>query len=99
MAATATALTVVFLTVGCDVEVFCAVHGQELTRVPGDWLSLGVSWIGLVAGCARAGVLAAGVFRSTTAGLATVPAVVQLIAQPVGGALALKLPRRCARSC
>ncbi|SNX64493.1 ABC-type multidrug transport system ATPase subunit [Streptomyces sp. TLI_55] len=70
-----TALLLAFLTVGCDAEVLYLVYGRELARVPVDWLSLGASWTGLVVGCAWAGVLAAGIFRSTTAGLAAVVAV------------------------
>ncbi|MFF1305045.1 ATP-binding cassette domain-containing protein [Streptomyces sp. NPDC058307] len=135
--AAVTALTLAFLVVGCDAEVLYLVYGRELTEVPADWLSLSTSWFGLVVGCAWAGVLAAGVFRSTTAGLAAVVAVpvavvplvqkalegaslraaaglpvrlrevfllqwpfggerylvgaVRVIAQPVGGALALSL--------
>ncbi|WP_067393492.1 ABC transporter ATP-binding protein [Streptomyces sp. F-3] len=77
--ATAAALMLAFLTVGCDAEVLYAVYGQELTRVPGDWLALGASWAGLVVGCAWIGVLAAGLFRSTTAGLASVVAVPVLV--------------------
>ncbi|MGW1400234.1 ATP-binding cassette domain-containing protein [Streptomyces sp. NPDC002405] len=77
--ATATALLLAFLTVGCNAEVLYAVYGQELTQVPGDWLSLSVSWIGLVVGCAWAGVLAGGVFRSTTGGLAAVLSVPVLV--------------------
>ncbi|MFJ9540242.1 ATP-binding cassette domain-containing protein [Streptomyces sp. NPDC101225] len=73
--ATATALMLAFTTLGCDAEVLYIVYGRELTRVPADWLSLSASWLGLVVGCAWAGVLAAGVFRSTTAGLAAVLAV------------------------
>ncbi|MFE9613465.1 ATP-binding cassette domain-containing protein [Streptomyces sp. NPDC006012] len=71
----ATALALGFLTVGCDAEVLYVVYGRELAEVPADWLSLGASWFGLVVGCAWAGVLAAGIFRSTTAGLAAVLAV------------------------
>ncbi len=71
----ATAALLAFLTLGCDAEVLYVVYGRELTEVPADWLSLTVSWFGLVVGCAWAGVLAAGVFRSTTAGLAAVLAV------------------------
>ncbi|MFD3500151.1 ATP-binding cassette domain-containing protein [Streptomyces sp. NPDC058676] len=77
--AAATALLLALLTVGCDAEVLYLVYGQELTEVPADWLPLGVSWIGFVVGCAWAGVLAAGVFRSTTAGLAAVVAVPVLV--------------------
>ncbi|MFJ5152527.1 ATP-binding cassette domain-containing protein [Streptomyces sp. NPDC088353] len=77
--ATATALLLAFLTVGCNAEVLYAVYGQELTQVPGDWLSLSVCWIGLVVGCAWVGVLAGGVFRSTTGGLAAVLSVPVLV--------------------
>ncbi|MER5292682.1 ATP-binding cassette domain-containing protein [Streptomyces pharetrae] len=70
-----TGLVLAVLTVGCDAEVLYLLYGRELVKVPVDWLSLGVSWIGLVIGCAWAGVLAAGVFRSTAGGLAAVVAV------------------------
>ncbi|MEU0049167.1 ATP-binding cassette domain-containing protein [Streptomyces sp. NPDC006309] len=75
----ATAALLAFLTVGCDAEVLYIVYGRELTRVPADWLSLTASWFGLVTGCAWAGVLAAGVFRSASAGLAAVLAVPVLV--------------------
>jgi hypothetical protein len=70
-----TALVPAVLAVGCDAEVLYLIYGREVAEVPGDWPVLGVSWIGLVVGCAWAGVLAAGVFRSVTAGLAVVVAV------------------------
>ncbi|ELS56981.1 ABC transporter ATP-binding protein [Streptomyces viridochromogenes] len=73
--ASAVALALAVLTVGCDAEVLYLVYGPELAKVPADWLSLSASWVGLVIGCAWAGVLAAGLFRSTTAGLAAVVAV------------------------
>lgn len=82
----ATALLLAFLTVGCDVEVLYLVYGRELAEVPADWPALSASWIGLVVGCAWAGVLAAGIFRSTTAGLAAlvaVPVVVVPLVQKV----------------
>ncbi|WP_367320392.1 ATP-binding cassette domain-containing protein [Streptomyces sp. HUAS ZL42] len=75
LVAGATALLLAVLTVGCDAEVLYLLYGRELTQVPADWLSQSASWIGLVVGCAWAGVLAAGLFRSTTAGLAAVVAV------------------------
>jgi ABC-type multidrug transport system ATPase subunit len=85
----ATALMIAFLSLGCDLEVLYLVYGQELTRVPGNWLSLGAGWFALVVGCAWAGVLAAGLFRSTTAGLAAVlavpVAVVPLVQHVFGG--------------
>ncbi|MFJ4084282.1 ATP-binding cassette domain-containing protein [Streptomyces iakyrus] len=74
-----TALVLAVLTVGCDAEVLYLVYGRELARIPADWLPMSASWIGLVVGCAWAGVLAAGVFRSTTAGLAAVAAVPLLV--------------------
>ncbi|MER5212619.1 ABC transporter ATP-binding protein [Streptomyces sp. NPDC002838] len=77
--AAATALLLAVLTVGCDAEVLYLVYGRELAEVPADWLSLSASWTGLVIGCAWAGVLAAGVFRSTAAGLAAVVAVPILV--------------------
>ncbi|MGW1562843.1 ABC transporter ATP-binding protein [Streptomyces sp. NPDC002144] len=88
LVATATALTLAILTVGCDAEVLYVVYGRELTEVPGDWPALGASWTGLVVGCAWAGVLAAGVFRSTTAGLAAVLAVPVVVVPLVQKALA-----------
>ncbi|TQE23057.1 ATP-binding cassette domain-containing protein [Streptomyces ipomoeae] len=79
LVAAATALLLAVLTVGCNLEMLYLVYGRELTSVPADWLSLGASWMGLVVGCAWAGVLAAGVFRSTSAGLAAVVAVPLLV--------------------
>ncbi|KUO12511.1 ATP-binding cassette domain-containing protein [Streptomyces sp. DSM 15324] len=70
-----TALMLAFLTVGCDAEMLYLLYGRELARVPAEWVWLSGSWLALVVGCAWAGVLAAGVFRSTTAGLAAVLAV------------------------
>ncbi|WP_460070278.1 ABC transporter ATP-binding protein [Streptomyces sp. YKOK-I1] len=70
-----TALMLAFLTVGCDAEMLYLFYGRELAKVPAEWASLSASWLALVVGCAWAGVLAAGVFRSTTAGLAAVLAV------------------------
>ncbi|WP_217552976.1 ATP-binding cassette domain-containing protein [Streptomyces sp. GbtcB6] len=75
----ATAVLLSFLTLGCDAEVLYLVYGRELAQVPADWFSLTASWFGLVVGCAWAGVLAAGVFRSTTGGLAAVLAVPVLV--------------------
>ncbi|MFE7841245.1 ATP-binding cassette domain-containing protein [Streptomyces sp. NPDC057474] len=87
LVAAATALLLAVLTVGCDLEVLYLVHGPELISVPADWFPLGASWIGLVVGCAWAGVLAAGVFRSTSAGLAAVVAVPLLVVPLVHKAL------------
>ncbi|MGP2436871.1 ATP-binding cassette domain-containing protein [Streptomyces sp. JW3] len=74
-----TALLLAVLTVGCDAQVLHLFYGRELARVPVDWFSLSAGWAGLMIGCAWAGVLAAGLFRSTTAGLAAVVAVPVLV--------------------
>ncbi|MET9355344.1 ABC transporter ATP-binding protein [Streptomyces sp. NPDC006617] len=71
----ATALLLAALTVGCDAEVLRLFYGPELAEAPADWPALSAGWLALVVGCAWSGVLAAGVFRSTTAGLAAVVAV------------------------
>ncbi|MEU5138859.1 ABC transporter ATP-binding protein [Streptomyces sp. NPDC021139] len=71
----ATALLLAALTVGCDAELLRLFYGPELAEVPADWPALSAGWLALVVGCAWSGVLAAGVFRSTTAGLAAVVAV------------------------
>ncbi|MFE5396711.1 ATP-binding cassette domain-containing protein [Streptomyces sp. NPDC056568] len=76
-AATASVLAV--LTVACDAEVLRLLYGRELAAVPADWPALSAAWLGLVVGCAWSGLLAAGVFRSTTAGLAAVLAVPVLL--------------------
>ncbi|MEU6095904.1 ABC transporter ATP-binding protein [Streptomyces sp. NPDC047079] len=82
-------LTLAFLAVGFDFEVLYVLYGREVAEVPADWLSLSASWAGLAVGCAWAGVLAAGIFRSTTAGLAAVLAVpilvVPLVQKALGG--------------
>ncbi|MHB9758308.1 ABC transporter ATP-binding protein [Streptomyces sp. BYX5S] len=83
----ATAVLVGVLTVAGDTASLYLVYGSELTRIPADWLSLSVSWLALLVGCAWAGVLAAGLFRSTTAGLAAVVAVPIIIVPLVQKAL------------
>ncbi|MEU9158406.1 ATP-binding cassette domain-containing protein [Streptomyces sp. NPDC048417] len=97
----ATAVLLSFLTLGCDAEMLYLVYGRELAKVPADWLPMTASWFGLIVGCAWAGVLAAGVFRSTTAGLAAVLAVpvlvvpvVHKVLQGSGVRMAAGLPMR-----
>ncbi|MFF4730862.1 ATP-binding cassette domain-containing protein [Streptomyces mirabilis] len=96
LVASATALALAVLTVGCDLEMLYLVYGRELAGVPADWLSLSASWIGLTAGCAWAGVLAAGIFRSTTAGLAAVLAVPVVVVPLVQKTLAGPSVRKAA---
>ncbi|WP_306336115.1 ATP-binding cassette domain-containing protein [Streptomyces sp. KL118A] len=75
LVAAVAALLLSTVAVASDAALLHLVYGDELTKVPSDWLSLSASWFALVVGCAWAGVLAAGVFRSTAAGLAAVLAV------------------------
>ncbi|WP_318207496.1 ATP-binding cassette domain-containing protein [Streptomyces sp. SJL17-1] len=58
-----------------DLEVLRFVYGGELISVPKNWPTLCASWLGLIVGCAWAGVLGAGVFRAAAAGVAAVLAV------------------------
>ncbi|MFE7117634.1 ATP-binding cassette domain-containing protein [Streptomyces sp. NPDC057654] len=50
-------------------------YGAGAAAVPADWPALVAGWAGLVVGCAWAGLLAAGVFRSALMGLAVVLAM------------------------
>ncbi|MFG2879117.1 ATP-binding cassette domain-containing protein [Streptomyces sp. NPDC048337] len=71
----ALALLIGALVVSADAAALALVFDSGPLRTPAEWLSPGASWAGLLVGCAWAGVLASGVFRSATAGLAAVLAV------------------------
>ncbi|MEV4942358.1 ABC transporter ATP-binding protein [Streptomyces zaomyceticus] len=79
LAKLAVAATVAFVlgaaVVVADLEVLRFVYGDELIVVPKNWPTLCASWLGLLVGCAWAGVLGAGVFRAAAAGVAAVLAV------------------------
>ncbi|GFM99813.1 hypothetical protein Sfulv_46240 [Streptomyces fulvorobeus] len=62
-----------------DAQLLRLVYGGGLVEVPENTLPLLVSWVGLTVGCAWAGLLAAGVFRVTGAGIAAVLAVPVLV--------------------
>lgn len=62
-----------------DAEALRLVYGGDLVEVPADVAPLAASWVGLAVGCAWAGLLAAGVFRLTGAGVAAVLAVPVLV--------------------
>ncbi|MET9519152.1 ATP-binding cassette domain-containing protein [Streptomyces sp. NPDC002994] len=76
----AAALLLGFLVAVADAQALRLVYGEDLTSVPDKWLSMAVSWSGLTVGCAWAGLLGAGVFRATAAGVAAVLAVPVLVA-------------------
>ncbi|MEU4076803.1 ABC transporter ATP-binding protein [Streptomyces venezuelae] len=73
--AAAVALVLGAVVVVADLEALRFVYGQELITVPKNWPTLCASWLGLLVGCAWAGVLGAGVFRAAAAGVAAVLAV------------------------
>ncbi|MFF1833062.1 ATP-binding cassette domain-containing protein [Streptomyces sp. NPDC058231] len=73
------ALLLAFLVVPASAEAVHLVYGSDLIKVPSNAGSLAGSWAGLNVGCAWAGLLAAGIFRVTTAGVAAVLAVPVLV--------------------
>ncbi|WP_404955730.1 ATP-binding cassette domain-containing protein [Streptomyces sp. 147326] len=83
----ALALLLGALAVAADAAALALVFDSGPLRTPGEWLSPAVSWAGLLVGCAWAGVLASGVFRSATAGLAAVLAVPVMVVPLVRKAL------------
>ncbi|MFE4633657.1 ATP-binding cassette domain-containing protein [Streptomyces sp. NPDC056773] len=83
----ALALLLGALAVTADAAALTLVFGSAPLRTPAEWLSPGASWAGLLIGCAWAGVLASGVFRSASAGLAAVLAVPVMVVPLVRKAL------------
>ncbi|MFI6122243.1 ATP-binding cassette domain-containing protein [Streptomyces sp. NPDC051064] len=73
------ALLLALLSVLADAEALRLVYGSDLVTVPADAPQLAASWAGLSVGCAWAGLLGAGVFRLTAAGVAAVLAVPVLV--------------------
>ncbi|THA74739.1 ABC transporter ATP-binding protein [Streptomyces sp. A0642] len=69
------ALFLALFVVLASAESLRVVYGGDLVRVPSNAVPLAMSWSGLVVGCAWAGLLAAGIFRVTAAGVAAVLAV------------------------
>lgn len=69
------ALLLAALTVAVDSQAMRLVYGGGTEVVPPDWPALVASWAGLTVGCAWAGLLGAGIFRVTGAGVAAVLAV------------------------
>ncbi|MFF6778908.1 ATP-binding cassette domain-containing protein [Streptomyces sp. NPDC012637] len=81
------------LVVLADLEALRFVYGGDLIPVPPNWPTLCANWLGLVVGCAWAGLLGAGVFRAAAAGVAAVLAVPVVFAPPLQRVLA-GVPRR-----
>ncbi|MFF9869077.1 ATP-binding cassette domain-containing protein [Streptomyces sp. NPDC013953] len=74
-----TALMLALVAAVIDLEALRLVYGGDLIPVPDNWPALCASWAGLAVGCAWAGLLAAGIFRATAAGVTAVLAVPVLI--------------------
>ncbi|MDI3402498.1 ATP-binding cassette domain-containing protein [Streptomyces cavernicola] len=95
------AVLLAVITILGDGLVLHVVYGEEVTRLPVDWPAMAASWLTLSVACSWAGLLAAGVFRSTTAGLAAllavpivlVPVVERLLTEPAARSAA-GLPER-----
>ncbi|MCJ0869199.1 ATP-binding cassette domain-containing protein [Streptomyces sp. AP-93] len=83
----AMALLLGALAVTADAAALTLVFGSGPLRTPAEWVSPAASWAGLLIGCAWSGVLASGVFRSASAGLAAVLAVPVMVVPLVRKAL------------
>ncbi|WP_351229284.1 ATP-binding cassette domain-containing protein [Streptomyces sp. NPDC002133] len=82
------ALVLGFLVAVIDLQMLRLAYGGDLGSVPENWDALSASWSGLVVGCAWSGLLAAGIFRFTAAGVAAVLAVPLMVVPLVQKALA-----------
>ncbi|QHY98613.1 Putative osmoprotectant uptake system ATP-binding protein YehX [Streptomyces sp. S4.7] len=89
----AAALLLAALTVTADAQAMRLVYGGGTDVVPPDWPALVVSWAGLTVGCAWAGLLGAGIFRVTGAGVAAVLAVPVVVVPLVQKGLAVPSAR------
>ncbi|MFD9868414.1 ATP-binding cassette domain-containing protein [Streptomyces niveus] len=87
------ALLLAALTVVADAQAMRLVYGGGTDVVPPDWPALVVSWAGLTVGCAWAGLLGAGIFRVTGAGVAAVLAVPVVVVPLVQKGLAVPSAR------
>ncbi|MFY1679165.1 ATP-binding cassette domain-containing protein [Streptomyces sp. WMMC905] len=67
-----------------DVAALLLVPGRSASEVPADWAAQVGGWVGLIVGCSWLGVLGAGLFRSTAAGLAAAVAVPVVVAPLLG---------------
>lgn len=97
LAVTATvALLLALLVVLADAQALRLVYGTDVTPPARNWPVMAAGWGGLAVGCAWAGLLAAGVFKVTAAGVAAVLAVPVLIAPLVQKALVVPAARSIA---
>ncbi|MEU9608407.1 ATP-binding cassette domain-containing protein [Streptomyces sp. NPDC048057] len=92
----AAALLVAVLVAVADLQALRLLYGPDATALPGNWPALAAAWGGLAVGCAWAGLLAAGTFRATAAGVAAVLAVPVAVAPLVQKALSAPSVRSAA---
>ncbi|NNJ07504.1 ATP-binding cassette domain-containing protein [Streptomyces sp. PKU-MA01144] len=71
-----------------DAQVLWLLYGSDPLPVLHNWPTLSLSWAGLLVGTAWSGLLAAGTFRRTAAGVAVVAAVPMVVAPLVRKAFA-----------
>ncbi|MDJ0381936.1 ATP-binding cassette domain-containing protein [Streptomyces sp. G-G2] len=83
----ALALLLGALALTADAAALALVFDQGPLRTPERWAAPAAAWAGLLVGCAWAGVLASGIFRSALAGLGAVLAVPVLVVPLVRKAL------------
>ncbi|MGW2261513.1 ATP-binding cassette domain-containing protein [Streptomyces sp. NPDC001780] len=69
------ALLLALLTAAADLGALRLVYGADAVPVPDNWPELAVDWAALTVGCGWVGLLGAGVFRITMAGVASVVVV------------------------
>ncbi|MFF7729149.1 ATP-binding cassette domain-containing protein [Streptomyces sp. NPDC008001] len=84
VAAVLLALASLFLDAGALGLLF----GNDVVSLPHDWAVMLAGWTALTLGCAWAGLLAAGLFRSTALGVVAVLAVPTLVVPVLGSVLA-----------
>ncbi|MGK5546472.1 ABC transporter ATP-binding protein [Streptomyces sp. URMC 127] len=86
-----TAVTAVLLALASlflDAGALGLLFGDDVVALPRDWAVLLAGWTALTLGCAWAGLLAAGLFRSTALGVVAVLAVPTLVVPVLGSVLA-----------
>ncbi|KNB51319.1 ATP-binding cassette domain-containing protein [Streptomyces caatingaensis] len=90
------ALLLAFASVALDAGAVRLLFGGTVTVLPDAWGTALVGWAALTLGCAWAGLLAAGLFRSTLLGVAAVLVVPALVVPMVSAVLARPAARSLA---
>ncbi|MEU5400328.1 ATP-binding cassette domain-containing protein [Streptomyces sp. NPDC005963] len=90
------AVVIALLVAGIDVQLLGVVYGPEAIVLQGNRTVLLTHWCALTLGCAWVGLLAAGVFRATAAGVAAVLFVPVVITPLVRQALVVPSARSMA---